>query len=92
MDLLRNNLLRVSKEVKDLTDAIVNGNLAARGKADVFAGDWQKLVGGINALIEAFVKPIAVFSDYIARIGNGDIPPKVSRQLQRRFQHRQEQL
>ncbi len=78
MDLMRNNLLRVSKEASDLADAIVNGNLAARGKADVFAGDWQKVISGINALIEAFVKPIAAFSEYIARIGNGDIPPKFS--------------
>ena len=77
MDLLRNNLLRVSKEVQELTDAILNGNLSARGKADTFAGDWQKLVGGINALIEAFVKPIEMASDYVARIGKGDIPPKV---------------
>jgi methyl-accepting chemotaxis protein len=78
MDLLRNNLQRVSKEVKDLTDAILNGNVTTRGKADTFAGDWQKLVGGINALIEAFVKPIEMASDYVARIGKGDIPPKVT--------------
>jgi methyl-accepting chemotaxis protein len=77
MVLLRNNLLRVSKEVQELTDAIVNGKLAARGRADTFAGDWQKLVGGINALIEAFVKPIGMTSDYVARIGKGDIPPKI---------------
>ena len=77
MDLLRNNLQGVSKEVKELTDAILKGNLTTRGKADAVAGDWQKLVGGINALIEAFVKPIEMASDYVARIGKGDIPPKV---------------
>jgi methyl-accepting chemotaxis protein len=77
MDLLRNNLQGVSQEVKELTDAILKGNLTTRGKADAVAGDWQKLVGGINALIEAFVKPIEMASDYVARIGKGDIPPKV---------------
>jgi methyl-accepting chemotaxis protein len=78
MDLLRNNLLRVSKDVNELTDAVVNGKLSTRGKADAFAGDWQKLVAGVNSLIEAFVKPVAAFSDYIARIGKGDIPPKAT--------------
>jgi methyl-accepting chemotaxis protein len=78
MDLLRNNLLRVSKEVNELTDAVVNGKLTARGKADSFAGDWQTLVGGINALIEAFARPIGMTSDYVARIGKGDIPLKVT--------------
>jgi methyl-accepting chemotaxis protein len=76
MDLLRSNLLRVSKGVNEIADAIVNGKLAMRGKADAFAGDWQKLISEINGIIEAFVKPVAVFSDYIARIGKGDIPPK----------------
>jgi len=77
-DLLRNNLLRASKEVNELTDAIINGKLAARGRADAFAGDWQKLVGGINSLIEALVKPIGLTSDYVARIGKGDIPVKIT--------------
>ena len=78
VNLLRNNLLRVSREVNELTDAVINGKLSTRGKADAFAGDWRKLVGGINSLIEAFMAPIQVFSDYIARIGRGDIPPKLA--------------
>jgi methyl-accepting chemotaxis protein len=78
MDLLRNNLLRVSQEMKDLTEAIVNGKLAARGKADAFAGDWQKIVTGINALIDAFVKPIEMTSGCIAQIGRGEIPSKIT--------------
>jgi methyl-accepting chemotaxis protein len=77
MDLLRNNLQGVSKEVKELTDSILKGNLATRGKTDAVVGDWQRLVGGINGLIEAFAKPITMASDYVARIGKGDIPPKV---------------
>jgi methyl-accepting chemotaxis protein len=78
MDLLRNNLRGVSKEVNELTEAILKGNLATRGKTEAVAGDWQKLVGGINALIEAFVKPIEITSTYVARIGKGEIPPKVA--------------
>jgi methyl-accepting chemotaxis protein len=77
MGLLRNNLQRVSSEVKELTDSIVKGKLTTRGKADAVVGDWQKLVSGINALIEAFVKPIEMASGYVARIGKGDLPPKV---------------
>jgi methyl-accepting chemotaxis protein len=78
MDLLRNNLRGVSKEINEVTDAILKGNLTTRGKAGAVAGDWQKLVGGINALIEAFVKPIEMASTYVARIGQGEIPPKVA--------------
>ena len=75
---VRTNLLGVSREVNDLADAIVNGRLATRGNAGAFCGDWRKMVEAINSLIEAFVKPVAVFSGYIARIGKGDIPPNLT--------------
>jgi len=78
MDLLRNNLQRVSKDVNELTEAILNGKLAARGGAEAFSGDWRKLVGGINLLIEAFVEPINLVADYVDRIGKGDIPAKIT--------------
>ncbi len=78
LDLLRNNLQRVSREVSDLADAVSQGQLSSRGKADAFAGDWRKMVGGINALIEAFVKPINVTAEYVDQIGKGVIPPKIS--------------
>ena len=78
LDLLRNNLQHVSEEVNELTDAVLNGKLASRGNADAFAGDWRKLVAGINALIEAFIKPINLMAEYVDRIGMGDIPPKVT--------------
>ena len=57
---------------------LCQGKLATRAHADVFSGDWKKLVGNINALIEAFVKPINVTADYIDKIGKGNIPPKIT--------------
>ena len=75
---LRDNLLGVSRNLNELTAAVLNGKLASRGNADAFAGDWRKLVAGINDLIEAFVKPINLMAEYVDRIGMGDIPPKVT--------------
>jgi len=78
MDLLRGNLQLVSKDVSDLTEAVSKGKLSSRGNAETYSGDWRKMVGGINALIEAFVKPINLTSDYVDRIGKGVIPPKIT--------------
>jgi len=78
MDLLRNNLLRVSKELNDLSAAALNGNLSSRGNADAFAGDWQKLVGGINALMEAIVAPVREASVVLERIAGGDLTAQVT--------------
>ena len=77
MDLLRGNLLRVVNEINSLTEAVRQGKLKTRGNASAFAGDWAKLVGGINELIEAFISPSMSLPPVIESISKGDIPPKI---------------
>jgi methyl-accepting chemotaxis protein len=77
VETVRGNLKKISKEVNELITAIQDGKLQTRGRAKEFNGDWATLVEAINALIEAFVKPINITSDYIDRISKGDIPPKI---------------
>ncbi len=78
LDLLKDNLIKVVNEVNTLIEAIGNGKLKTRGNAAAFSGDWSKLLGGINELIEAFVKPINVTASYIDSISKGDMPPKIT--------------
>ncbi len=78
MDLLRGNLLRVVNQINSLTEAVRQGTLQTRGDASAFAGDWAKLVSGINDLIQAFVTPIDVTASHVASISKGDIPPKIT--------------
>ena len=78
MNLLRENLLKVIKEIASLAEAIREGRLKARGDVSVFEGDWAKLVGGINELIDAFVKPIEMTASYIDSISKGDVPQKIA--------------
>ncbi|OPY59947.1 MAG: Methyl-accepting chemotaxis protein II [Syntrophorhabdaceae bacterium PtaU1.Bin034] len=78
MDLLRANLLNVIHEITTLTQAVHEGRLKVRGNASSFTGDWSKLVGGINELIDAFVKPIDVTAFYIDSISKGDVPAKIT--------------
>jgi methyl-accepting chemotaxis protein len=78
LDQLRNNLQQLASELNGLIGAAIEGKLATRGQAENYSGDWQKLVSGINALIEAFVKPFNVAAEYVDRIGKGDIPPEIT--------------
>ncbi len=64
-------------ETDKLVRATVEGQLSTRGNASKFAGDWGKLVGGVNNLVDAFVGPINVTAEYVDRISKGDIPPKI---------------
>jgi methyl-accepting chemotaxis protein len=78
MDLLRENLVKVIGEIKSLAEAVQEGRLNTRGNASVFDGDWAKLVGGINELIEAFMRPLNVVFSSIESISKGDMPPKIT--------------
>ncbi|HMA83493.1 MAG TPA: methyl-accepting chemotaxis protein, partial [Candidatus Thermoplasmatota archaeon] len=66
------------EETDKLIDATVEGKLETRGDADKFAGGWGKLVGGVNDLVEAFVKPINVTAEYVDKISSGVIPEEIT--------------
>jgi methyl-accepting chemotaxis protein len=78
IDLLRNNLLALNKELNSLAQAVLEGDLETRANAQAFQGDWAKLVGGANGLVDAFVAPFTVAADYIDRISKGDIPSRIT--------------
>ncbi len=79
------NINGLLEETNTLITAIDNGKLNVRGKADKFQNSWKDLIGGINDLIEAFVKPINLTSNYIQRISDGDIPPEIKDQYKGDF-------
>ncbi|MBN2663534.1 MAG: PAS domain-containing protein [Bacteroidales bacterium] len=75
---IRKNLKSVSGEINNLIIDTQNGRLKQRGNDKNFEGDWQKMIASINDLIEAFVKPINVTSDYLAKISVGDMPELIT--------------
>jgi methyl-accepting chemotaxis protein len=74
IDVMNGLLTETSKLIK----AAQEGELTARANAVQFNGDWGTLVGGVNDLVDAFVKPINVTSEYVDRISKGDIPSKIT--------------
>ncbi len=65
-------------ETNMLIKATQDGKLDTRGNANKFNGDWGTLVQGVNNLVDAFVGPINVTSEYVDRISKGDIPAKIT--------------
>ena len=73
------------EETDELIDATRAGQLDERGNAEQFDGGWGDLVEGVNDLIDAFVDPIDVTSEYVDRISKGDIPEKITDDYQGDF-------
>lgn len=78
LDALQANLMKVTNEVNTLIHAAVDGKLDTRGNSSVYTGDWEKLIGGLNKLIDSIVGPLNVAAEYVDRISKGDIPPKIT--------------
>jgi len=78
MDLLRNNLRRVSQEVSELTDRALKGELASRGNAEAFRGDWRKLIQGINDTLDALTAPVREAGSVLQLIAEGDLTARVA--------------
>ncbi|MBI4651914.1 HAMP domain-containing protein [Candidatus Desantisbacteria bacterium] len=66
------------EESKMLTNAAVEGQLATRGNINKLPGGYQDIIKGINDTIDAVTIPLNAASEYIDRIGNGDIPSKIT--------------
>ncbi|QTA82970.1 Methyl-accepting chemotaxis protein signailling domain-containing protein, HAMP-domain-containing [Desulfonema limicola] len=71
-------LKAVLQETDELINAVRQGRLDTRGNAKSFEGGWQKLVMGINSLIDAFQEPFNVTAYSISQIARGDIPDKIT--------------
>ncbi len=72
------NIRRLITEANHLSAAAVVGQLDTRGDAVQFQGGFKEIVQGVNDTLDAVVTPLHVAADYIRRIGNGEIPPKIT--------------
>ena len=61
-----------------LSEAAVNGKLAARADASKHGGDFQKIIQGVNDTLDAVIGPLNVAAEYVDRISKGDIPPRIT--------------
>jgi methyl-accepting chemotaxis protein len=65
-------------ETDTLVQAAIGGQLTKRATASKFVGGWFQLVDGVNKTLEALIGPLNVTADYVARIGRGEVPSKIT--------------
>ncbi|NMM61820.1 HAMP domain-containing protein [Clostridium sp. P21] len=61
-----------------LSDAALEGKLDIRADAEKHGGDFKKIVGGINDLVEAVVKPIKEVTNVMSEISKGNLEVSVN--------------
>ena len=71
------SLQNVNKEVAGLTKASLEGKLDTRGDAEKHRGDYGKMVGGINELLDAIIKPIQEAASVLQKASQKDMTARV---------------
>ncbi len=66
------------REAGRLRDSVLKGKLDARAEAGTLSSEFRPVLEGMNATMDAFVKPIYVTAEYVERIGKGDLPPPIT--------------
>jgi Methyl-accepting chemotaxis protein len=79
-------------EMAKLTVGVQEGKLDIRGDASAFNGSWSELIEGTNQMIHAFAAPIHITTEYVERIGRGEIPPPITDPYYGDFNHIKESI
>jgi len=73
MDLLRGNLRNLIADFTKLTQSALEGKLTARADASHQAGDFRKIVEGVNATLDAIMAPIDEASKVLEKLAQRDL-------------------
>ncbi|MBF0529705.1 MAG: MCP four helix bundle domain-containing protein [Deltaproteobacteria bacterium] len=76
------NLIEIIKtlvaDTDNLTQAVVDGRLAVRADTGRHAGSYRKILESVNKALDAVSGPLNLAGDYIVKIGQGQIPPRIT--------------
>jgi len=71
-------LTSLTRETKQLGDAVVAGKLETRGNPETVSAEFRPIIEGLNGVVDAFMAPFNVVAEYVDRISKGDIPDRIT--------------
>ncbi|HEX8963226.1 MAG TPA: methyl-accepting chemotaxis protein [Rhodocyclaceae bacterium] len=82
IDQVRANIKALIEDADMLAQAAVEGRLKVRADAARHAGDFRRIIEGVNATLDAIVGPVAEAMDVLAALENGDLTQGVAGEYQ----------
>ena len=75
---MKNIIRRLTNEIEKMSKAVSEGKLDVRGDAKEIDFEFSSIIHGVNNIMEEFMAPISLTSDYLEKIARGDTPPKIT--------------
>ena len=66
------------KDISALVEAAAAGDLSQRISLENKSGFTHDIAANINAMLDSITTPLNVVADYLKRIANGDMPPRIT--------------
>ena len=73
------------QDLELLSSAALQGNLTIRADVSRYTGYNHKMLGIVNEILDRLTIPLGVAATYVARIAQGDIPPRITETYQGDF-------
>ncbi|MCP4114316.1 MAG: PAS domain-containing protein [Desulfobacteraceae bacterium] len=70
--------MAITNGVVEMANDAAAGVLDTRADANLFEGNYRRIVEGVNAALDAVVKPLTVAAECVDRISGGDTPEKIT--------------
>lgn len=68
-----------------LSEAAKAGQLSTRGDSSKHGGEFRRIIEGFNDTLDAVIGPLNTAAAYIEKIGNGEVPEKISEEYKGDF-------
>ncbi|MFO0582014.1 MAG: bacteriohemerythrin [Anaeromyxobacter sp.] len=73
------------KEIDRLLQSALEGKLGVRGDAALFKGANNRVIAGINGMLDALVRPLQASAQVVAAISRGELPPRMQGEARGEF-------
>ncbi len=70
--------MAITNGIVEMANDAAAGVLDTRADANQFEGNYRRIVEGVNAALDAVVKPLNVAAECVSRISAGDTPEKIT--------------
>lgn len=80
------------QDIHLLSDGAVQGKLELRADADLHGGDFKRIVAGVNNTLDTIIGPLNTASEYMTKIGLGEIPESIEEEYLGDFKKMKESI
>ncbi len=77
VDQLKSNLEEINSQISSIIKSSGDGNLRHRAEAGHFAGDWKKILDGLNSLLDQICEPFDEVGSVLAEMAKGNLQARV---------------